>query len=94
MPLRCAVSAEYRGFWAIYGCGQMESRAAASAVTERRRHRWGKQRCGLLADAEAGEDAAQQIIRREGPGDLAQRLLGLTQVFGALGAGRRSRKAS
>ncbi len=23
MPLRCAVSAEYRGFWVIYGCGQM-----------------------------------------------------------------------
>ena len=37
---------------------------------------------GLLADAEAGEDAAEQVVGAEGPGDLAKYLLGLPQVFG------------
>ena len=36
----------------------------------------------LLADAEAGEDPTEKIVRTEGAGDLAQCLLGLAQVFG------------
>ena len=41
----------------------------------------------LLADAEAGEDAPEQIVRAEGAGDLAERLLGHAQVFGEQFAG-------
>ncbi len=33
--------------------------------------------CGLFSDAEAGEDASQQVIGAERPGDLSQRLLRL-----------------
>ena len=39
-------------------------------------------RGGLFADAEGGEDAAEQVIGGEGPGDLFQRFLGGAQVFG------------
>ena len=35
-----------------------------------------------LADAEAGEDAPQQVVAAEGAGDLTQGLLGHAQVFG------------
>jgi hypothetical protein len=36
----------------------------------------------LLANAELGEDLAQEIIGRELSSDLPQRLLGLSQIFG------------
>jgi hypothetical protein len=44
---------------------------------------------GLFTDAEAGKDPAQQIIGAECPGDLAQRLLGLPQIFGQQFTGTR-----
>ncbi len=37
---------------------------------------------GLLTDAEAGEDSAKQVVGTECAGNLAKRLLCLTQVFG------------
>src|SRR4029077_1934741 len=37
---------------------------------------------GLFSDAEPGEDASEQILARELPGDLVQRLLPAAQLLG------------
>ena len=42
----------------------------------------GKGRAVLLADAEGGEDMAEQVVAADRTGDAAQRVVGKAQVFG------------
>lgn len=84
--IRSALKARNGGRFAVmwlWIAGLLENqRAGADAVTEWFRHRYKKAVYGLLADAEAGEDAPQQIVRRKGTRDFAQGLLSHAQVFG------------